>query len=193
MVKKKISDPFKATLTDLLVWFRKSPVQGLIIGGVAVSLLSRPRFTEDIDAMILLDGSKWASFLESGAQFGFVSRIPDPLHFARRTRMLLLKHIESKVEVDISLGGLPFEEESMRRKQKVKMAGITIPLPTPEDLVIMKAVAHRKQDLADVVSIIESNSRLSLSRIRKWVKEFARVLEMPEIYTDLDKLLKKKS
>lgn len=54
----------------------------------------------------------------------------------------------------------------------------------------MKAVAHRIQDLADIETVVRAYPKLDFRRIRKWVREFAEVLEMPEIYDDVNKLLK---
>jgi hypothetical protein len=56
----------------------------------------------------------------------------------------------------------------------------------------MKAVAHRPIDLEDIRSILEVNPNVDLKRIRYWVKEFAKTLEMPEIWNDLKKLLPRK-
>lgn len=56
----------------------------------------------------------------------------------------------------------------------------------------MKSVAHRLQDMADIDMVLDCNPGLNTKRIRRWVKEFARVLEIPEILKDLEKLLKQK-
>ena len=40
-----------AALRDLLLWFEAARVRGIVIGGVAVSLLARPRATLDVDAL----------------------------------------------------------------------------------------------------------------------------------------------
>ena len=104
----------------------------------------------------------------------------------------LLHYISSGINVDISFGALPFEQECIKRAKKVKISDINIPLPTLEDLIIMKAIAHRTKDLLDIETIIEANPHLDLKRIRQWVKEFSRVLEMPEIYNDLQKAVGKK-
>lgn len=114
---KQITLPYQEVLSDLLAWFKSTPVKGLIIGGVAFAILGKPRFTKDVDAMVLY--------------------------------------------------------------------------PTVEDFVIMKAVAHRPQDLVDIGTVLSIHSKIDVKRIRKWVKEFTKVLEMPEIYDDLAKLLKK--
>jgi len=43
-----------APLADLGKWMTAIPAHAMIVGGVAVSLLSRPRFTQDIDALVIL-------------------------------------------------------------------------------------------------------------------------------------------
>ena len=182
--------PFQTVLADLLKWLKGRSI--VIIGGVAASILGRPRNTQDIDVLMSLNNDEWAELLDSAQKFGFTSRISDALKFAQRSRVFLLKHIVSGIEIDISFGALPFEEECLARAIRVKIAGMTLPIPTPEDLIIMKAVSHRTKDFVDIEAIIDANSKLDLKRIREWVKEFSRVLEMSEIYDDLEKLISKK-
>ena len=180
---------FEDVLKDLLLWFKSSPGEFLIIGGIAVSLLSRPRTTQDIDALALLDPSHWENFLKKGLQFGFETRIKNALPFARENRVLLLRHRKSGVDIDISFGNLPFEEESVKRRIFQKVGLLQIPLPTPEDIIIMKMVAHRPQDMVDVKTILQTHPGLDRKRIQKWVKEFSLALEDPGILSDLRKMM----
>jgi predicted transcriptional regulator len=69
------------------------------------------------------------------------------------------------------------------------VGGIALPIPTPEDLVVMKAIAHRARDLGDIEGIVAMHPRLDTVRIRRLVREFAEVLEAPEIVADLDRAL----
>jgi len=184
-----VLSPLIQALLDLIKWLQDRNVRGIIIGGVAASLLGRPRVTRDIDALVLLDSKWWDEFLKGGQQFGFVPRIGDPLVFAQKSRVLLVAHEPSGIDIDISFGILPFEEEAVDRAVNTEVAGITIPLPTPEDLVIMKAVAHRPIDMLDIQSLMDAQVDIDLRRVRQWVREFSSVLEMPEIYTDLEKIL----
>jgi len=55
--------------------------RGLIIGGVAVSLLSRPRFTADIDAIVLLDIADVSRLIEQAALRHLQPRVSNPLDF----------------------------------------------------------------------------------------------------------------
>ena len=59
----------------------------------------------------------------------------------------------------------------------------------PEDLIITKAVAHRKRDLLDIDNLVSVYPNLDLARIRHWVGQFAAVLESPELVGDLENIL----
>jgi len=181
--------PLLAVLRDLVVWLQAEKIPGAVIGGLAASLLGRPRLTRDVDALVLLDEGRWAEFIAAGAEHGFSPRRDDPLAFARETRVLLVRHQESGIDVDIVFGSLPFEKEAVARATWVELSGIRVPLPLPEDLIVLKAVAHRPRDLADIEAILTAHPKLSLRRVRRWVREFAAALEMPEILNDLESLL----
>ncbi|MGB9723393.1 MAG: nucleotidyl transferase AbiEii/AbiGii toxin family protein [Chloroflexia bacterium] len=159
--------------------------RGVVIGGVAAALLGRPRLTADVDALLLLDMAELPRLLTAAAEEGLQPRIADAEAFARRNRVLLLRHQESAISVDISLGALPLEEEIVARSQVHRIGPLTVRLPTPEDLIILKAVAHRPQDLLDIQALIEAHPDLDRQRIRRWIQEFAQALEMPGLWTDI--------
>ena len=174
---------------DLVAWLKAGKVPGVVIGGLAASLLGRPRLTRDVDALVLVDEGHWADFLTEGIRYGFFPRRDDVQAFVQETRVLLLRHQESGIDVDIVFGSLPFENEAVARASWVELGGVQVPLPLPEDLIIMKAVAHRPQDLADIEAIIAAHPKFNRRRVRRWVREFAAVLTMPEILNDLEALI----
>jgi hypothetical protein len=71
-----------------------------------------------------------------------------------------------------------------------QIGDLKVALPTPEDLVIMKMVAHGPQDMIDVKTIVQTYPKLDRKRIQRWVKEFSMALENPDILSDLKKLMK---
>jgi hypothetical protein len=164
--------------------------QGVIIGGVAASILGAPRFTADVDAVILLSVNRLPNLLGSAAELGLVPRIAEVEQFARRNRVVLLRHEESGIAVDISLGMLPFEDEVVARSSVQRIGDLEVRLPTPEDLIILKAVAHRGKDLLDIEGILRSHPNIDRSRVEHWVREFAVALEMPELWDDIARLLR---
>jgi len=171
-----------AAVQRLLVQFHE---RGMVIGGVAASLLGKPRFTADVDVVMLLSVTAIPQLIAAAAQEGLTPRISDADGFARRHRVLLLRHEASGIGIDISLGMLPFEIEAVDCSQPYSIGTLTIRLPTPEDLIILKAVAHRPKDLLDIRDLIGSHPDLERKRIKRWVQEFATALDMPELWDDI--------
>lgn len=102
-----------------------------------------------------------------------------------------MKHAPSETEIDISLGILPFEEEIVERGNTKVVSGLSIRLPTPEDLIIMKAIAHRPKDLEDIRTIADKYPKLDVKRIKQWVTEFGEVLGTPELWDTIKPLVGK--
>jgi len=200
-----------------------------MIGGVAVQAWGEPRLTIDLDITVLTPSEDIGPFVQLLLQ-QFAPRVPDPVGFARRTRVVLIQASKSLSEnarskprseaewrpqqrgvtlngprrhsagasclttnkfqtssngcnVDISLGVPGYEEEVIRRAVDYEVApGKTVRLCSAEDLIIHKAVAGRPQDLIDIEGIVyRQGDHLDVEYIRRWLKEFADVLEMPEI------------
>jgi hypothetical protein len=192
MSKKEPLSPLLEALRDLVRWLESEHVPGVVVGGVAASILGRPRMTRDIDALVLLEEEYWEKFLIEGGKFGFIPRLTDCLKFARKSRVLLVRHKLSGIDVDITFGALAFEKDAIARAVWFDMEKIRLPLPTPDDLIVMKAIAHRPRDLADIESILDAHPKLNLRRVRRWVKEFSGAIEMPEILNDLETILERK-
>lgn len=183
-------EPFRSAIEAIQRLLAKFDNRGVVIGGIAVGLLGKPRFTEDVDAMFLLSTEDIGKFLEAAKTEDVQPRIPDAEAFARKSRVLLLRHLPSKINIDISLGVLPFEEEMVDRGSVKSTPTLSVRLPTPEDLIIMKAVAHRPKDLEDIRTIIDKHPQLDVDRIRKWTKSFADILELPSLWTDIEGMFK---
>jgi predicted nucleotidyltransferase len=161
----------------------------VIIGGIAASLLGQPRLTVNLNAVILLNTNDLPKLIEAAAIEGMVTRIADAEAFAQNNRVLLLRHEPSGINIDISLGILPFEVEMILRGHEISIGGIQLRLSTPEDLIIMKAIAHRSKDLEDIQAVAASHPNLDRERIRYWVKQFGAALDWPNLWNDIEKLL----
>ena len=53
----------------------------------------------------------------------------------------------------------------------------------------IKAVAHRPQDIADIGEIVRFNKKLDVKHIKTVVREFANILEKPEIWNDISNIV----
>jgi len=173
-------------LQNLLTAFND---RGVIIGGIAASLLGTPRYTVDLDAVFLLSISDVPRFLQAASTQGIEPRTSDVEGFARKNRVLLLRHVASGTDIDLTLGILPFEIEMVERSTAVEVGPIKLRLPTPEDLIILKAVAHRPKDIADIQAIAASHPDLDKERIRDWVEQFGEALDTPDLWEMISHLL----
>ena len=147
--------------------------------------------TRDIDALILAEDTGWDRLVSSAAAYGIAPRIEGVVDFAARTRVLLLRHDASGVDIDVMLGALTFHSELVARSTLIDVGPLRIRIPSPEDLVIMKAVARRPRDIADIESIMSVHRSLDLDRIRQKLREFSSLLEMPEIHEEFEQLLRR--
>jgi hypothetical protein len=161
----------------------------MVVGGVAASVLGRPRFTRDIDALVILPESDWQTALEVAAEFGIVPRIGQALEFARRSRVLLMRHAASGIDLDIILGGLPFETSAVERSRPYDVGGVSVRLPRVEDLLVMKAIARRPKDLEDIRGLLAAHPDADTGAARQWIREFAMAASMPDMLEEFDQLL----
>lgn len=183
--------PLLIVAKDLIACLEAQEVPGVVIGGVAASLLGRPRATRDLDVSVEVDDARWTEFLASFELHGFTAREEDAIAFARQTRVLLLRHAATGVDVDIVFAALPFEREAIARARSMTSEVGAIPLPSAEDLIIMKAVAHRPRDLTDIEAILDAHPEVDHRRILRWVRQFAAAMEQPEVLTDLQIMLRR--
>ena len=182
-------DALTGALLDLVRWLRSQDVPYAVIGGVAIALQAAPRFTNDIDAVIWVDDARWAELVTAAGPFGIAPRRPDVLDFARRTRVLLLTHATG-VPLDVSCGALPFEESLIEHAQSIELGAFAVRVARPQDLLVMKAIANRARDRADIANLLRQFPDIDTSAVRQLLKEFASVLESPEILDDFERALR---
>lgn len=181
--------PFLAPLQALQNLLQAFNDQGAIIGGIAASLLGVPRFTVDLDAVLLVDVSEIPRLIREASLLGINPRISDAAGFARKNRVLLLRHTASSTDIDIVLGMLPFENEMVKRSKMMKIGPLNLRLPTPEDLIILKAVAQRPKDLEDIQAIAANHPELDRGRIQYWLEQFGEALETRDLWATISGLL----
>jgi hypothetical protein len=143
--------------------------------------MGEPRLTLDLAVTVMAPPEGTTAFVNLLLQH-FALRVPDPVAFARQTRVVPIR-APNGCNGDISLGIPGYEEEVIRRAVDYGVApGKAIRLCSPEDLIIHKAVAGRPQDLMDIAGVVyRQGERLDVTYIRRWLREFATLLEMPEI------------
>jgi len=176
-------------LADLMTWLDATNIPSMVIGGVAASVLGQPRLTQDVDALAILPEGEWANAVSTAARHGILPRIENALDFARRSRVLLMRHVESAIDIDIIFGGLAFEQSAIDNSEMHDIGGLRVRFPRVEDLLVMKAVARRPKDLQDIEGLLAAHPEADIAIVRRWVSEFATAMSTSDMLDDFDRLV----
>jgi hypothetical protein len=119
----------------------------------------RQRLTRDIDITLFTSFGDEGKFVDSLLD-RYKGRVSDAKDFAHKNRVLLLE-TKNGIGIDISLGGLPYENELVERANYQRYAGgILLKTCTAEDLITLKAFASRSQDWVDIETVIIKQQEL---------------------------------
>lgn len=145
-------NPILETALEVQRFCRSRRWRFCVIGAIAVQRWGEPRLTQDVDLTVVSGFGPEAEFADALLS-AYRGRIPDAREFALQRRVLLLE-AASGVPVDVSLGGIPFEERVVERSSPWEIGGAE-PLVTcsAADLVVLKAFAGRGKDWLDIEGV----------------------------------------
>ncbi len=130
-----IADRFNRILGETVEAMEESNIRYVFIGGIASGGLGRPRSTRDIDLFVVPEDAEIA--LRFLAKKGFKTEKTDP--------SWLYKGFKDGILVDVifkSKGEIYLDSEMYGRVLHAEFHGKRLRLVSPEDLLIIKAVAH---------------------------------------------------
>jgi hypothetical protein len=156
-----------------------------IIGGTALPRWGEPRFTEDVDLVVVTSLEEGVAPFVSLILKRFASRESDALAFARQNRVIKIT-ASNRSDIDISLGVPGYEEQILDRAVEYELeSGKTVRVCSAEDLVVLKCVAGRPQDLIDIEGVlIRQRTHLDLPYVRKWLQFFDKYRPQPHAVRD---------
>jgi hypothetical protein len=146
-------NPILETALEVQRFCRSRGWRFCFIGAIAVQRWGEPRLTQDVDLTVLSGFGPEAEYADA-LLAAYRSRIPDAREFAVQRRVVLLE-AASGVPIDVSLGGIPFEERVVERSSPWDIgAAELLATCSAEDLVVLKAFAGRDKDWLDVEGVV---------------------------------------
>jgi hypothetical protein len=109
-----------------------------VLGGLASSLVGRPRWTHDIDFLVRADDA--LGVLRAFRAAGFRTEETDPVW--------IYKAFKSDIMVDVIFmitGGIYLDREMEERAIQREYDGLQVRIPSAEDQVVIKAIVHREE------------------------------------------------
>lgn len=161
------------------------------IGGIANFRWGTPRLTNDLDLTLLTgfggEAAAIAALIED-----FAPRIADAAAFALRHRVLLLQ-TDDGFAIDVALGAMPFEANTIERATNAELAaGAILRTCSATDLVVHKAFAARPQDWADIEGVLlRQQGALDWPQLWADLTELAALKEAPELVDELERVARR--
>ena len=143
-------DALTEVLSEAVQALEKEAIDYVLIGGQASSLLGRPRCSSDVDLLVTPEDAPLA--LDALARIGFQTERINP-HW-------LYKAFHRDVLIDLlfkTRGEIYLDEEMLRRSTIRRFRGTHVRVVPPEDLIVMKAIAHDEETprhWADALAIL---------------------------------------
>lgn len=145
---------------------QKSRIPYVLIGGVAISYWATPRYTKDVDFTLSLTPMAWEKLkknLEAQKIKWLLIQQPHDELTPDITRMIWEGQL-----IDFQINKTLHQGEVIKRRRRVSINGRKFYVATPEDLFVLKLLANRPQDRADIASLISDVKKLDYSYIKKW-------------------------
>ena len=127
----------------------KNEVKYLVVGGYAFAIHAYPRFTNDIDFLILTSKSNVEKVILSLDEFGFTSSNISPEDLTKEGKVIQLGKPPYRIDILTSIDGVTFTEV-WKRKVVGKYGDQTLYFISKEDLILNKKASGRKKDLNDL-------------------------------------------
>ena len=152
-----ISRSLFETLKNLCRILEAAHVDYCLIGGLAVGILAKPRATEDIDLLILIDEQQIPSLMALLKKHLDVTHEGHVMHFPQATiwRTLIGTPAGDTVVVDFLLANHEVYREAVLNPIKLAVDDVSIPVANRELLIKIKELSGRPQDLLDITSLKE--------------------------------------
>lgn len=183
-MKILLDDVYKKIITFL----NKKKYEYLVIGGIAAGTLGEPRLTGDIDIDILLSKKDSEHFLSELAKEKFVIDKIKCRQSIKNTGTF--KIYFSDFHIDFIICSTELENSAFKRSTIISLYGISAPFPTPEDIILLKIIPGRSQDLLDIEKIIvRHKGKLDTAYILSWAQKLSDEAEDMRYYNRLKKIL----
>ncbi len=155
-MKKPIS--LEKDFVDFVKLCNLHKVKYLVIGGYAVSIHGYPRSTKDLDVLIQLSEENAEKMKNVIDDFGFASLKLKKEDFLKPDFVTQLGHEPIRIDILNAIDGLDYEEAWKNRKM-VSYEGEPIPFIGYNELLKIKTIAGRPQDLADINKLEKRNKK----------------------------------
>lgn len=144
-----------------------------VMGGIAVRAHGIPRPTQDVDFTLAIERSRLPELFDAARDAGY--DVPEAFaagwvdYVAGMPLVRVGRYVEGhSIDVDLFLAESPFQLEVLARAKSEQIDDLTVRVVSPEDLILLKLLAHRPRDIADIGDILFVQGTLDEAYLRHW-------------------------
>ena len=182
-----ISEETAEVLRALAPVLKERGARWYLFGAQAAIVWGGPRFSQDVDVTVTVPESEIDDYIDAMHRYGF-DVIPAHRAHIRETHVIRFTHRATEMPVDVVLAGPGLEDEFLRRSVPVDVEGMTVPVISPEDLIITKVLAGRPTDMQDVRAVLRAQRDvLDVTRIRDVLSLLEQALTRGDLLPEFEK------
>lgn len=132
---------FTRVLAESVEVAERSGLPYAVMGGIAASALGRDRWTHDVDMFVRRQDAR--ALLRRYAEAGFDVEVRDEAWLYKAWRDQVMVDLIFEVGAGVT-EPIDFDEEMRARVREVTFEGVRMPVLSPEDLVVIKALVHKE-------------------------------------------------
>jgi hypothetical protein len=127
-------------------------VEFLLVGGYALAFHGSPRFTEDIDLMVLVSPENADRLFQVLSEFGFGGAGISRDDFLEADQVIQLGRAPNRIDILTGISGVNWQE-AWASRIPVNLDGLQIDVIGKAELMRNKQATGRPQDLADLARL----------------------------------------
>lgn len=147
-----LADDFR----EFLLCLTAREVRFLVVGGHAVSFHGYPRFTHDVDVVVIPDQDNVDALLSALSDFGFGTVALQTADFLKPTTVVLGRP-PAQIDIMTFIKGVDLAD-AWRRRESGVLDGVEVAFVSRQDLIANKRAVGRPEDLADIARLSDEQS-----------------------------------
>ena len=176
-------------LQDLVDLFDRLQLPYAVMGGIAVRVYGIPRPTHDIDFTVAVGRERLPELYAAIQDLGYtvaeayLSGWVDEVAGLPLVKFRLYSEGQG-VDIDVFLAEARFQQELLSRRRREQIDGLSAWLVSPEDLILLKLLAGRPRDFADIGDVLFTQGQLDECYLRRWAQELGVLADLERTLAD---------
>lgn len=166
----------KKSLEELCGLFERLGISYAVMGGIAIRAYGIPRPTHDIDFTLAIERENLPSLFKAVSDLGYT--VPEGYTGGWVDQVAGMPLVKCRfymagngIDIDIFLAESAFQKELLSRRRRESVDDYVLWLVSPEDLILLKLLANRPRDIADIGDVLFTQGQLDEAYMRTWANQ----------------------